>query len=281
MSEETVDQKQPLDQHLSELRTRFIRMFVAVVVAFGIAWFFHETLFQWLMQPYRYAMKVQFPELDQYIEFRSLIEPIVVYLKTSLLVGVIAVTPYLLLEIWNFVVPGLYARERKLGVRFLIASVLLFYTGVIFCRYVVLDPAITVLLGFGSVDTSPSIMMQEYFSFTSKMLFLFGALFELPVVITFLSLMGIITHETLIRHWRIALVTMFVVGAMLTPPDPLTQAALAVPLTLLYGVSIVISWMITRGRQEEAADDQMNPEVEEQQVDAADRGSNENQRPEA
>lgn len=250
MSEELLGTETPLREHLIELRTRFIRMFVALLIAFGVAWFFHEQLFHWLMEPYSLAMKSMFPDQGQYIEFRSLIEPVVVYLKTSLLVGLIVVTPYLLLEIWNFVVPGLYARERKLGVRFLFFTLLLFYTGVLFCRYIVLDPAITVLLGFGSVDTSPSIMMQEYFEFTSKMLLLFGALFELPVVITFLALMGLITHEVLIKHWRIAVVTMFVVGAMLTPPDPLTQAALAVPLTFLYFVSIGIAWVITKSRRE-------------------------------
>lgn len=252
MSGELLGTEAPLAEHLRELRTRFIRMFVAVLIAFGVAWFFHEQLFSWLMEPYRLAMTKRFPEQTQYIEFRSLVEPVIVYLKSSLLAAIIAVTPYLLLEIWNFVVPGLYARERKLGVRFLIFTLILFYTGVAFCRYVILDPAIDVLLGFGSVDTSPSIMMQEYFDFTSRMLFIFGALFELPVVITFLALTGILTHEPLIRHWRIAVVVMFVVGAIMTPPDPLTQAALAVPLIALYGISIIIAWVITKSRRKEA-----------------------------
>jgi sec-independent protein translocase protein TatC len=94
--------------------------------------------------------------------------------------------------------------------------------------------------------------MEEYFSFTARLLFVFGALFELPVVVSFLSMVGILDHRFLIKHWRIALVTAFVIGAVLTPPDPLTQIALAVPLVVLYGLSIVLAWLISRKRVEAA-----------------------------
>lgn len=246
-------QRQPLAEHIAELRTRLLRMFAIVVVGIIAAWFFHAEIYAWLMEPYAASMSERFPEMAPDLEFRSLTEPFTVYLKASAMAAIIALVPYLLLELWLFVVPGLYARERKMGARFLFASLVLFYSGVAFCRYVVLGPAVFVLLGFGEVNTSPSIMMLEYMNFTTRLLFVFGGLFELPVVITFLSLVGLITHRQLLKHWRIAVVVTFVVGAMLTPPDPLTQLALAVPLSALYAVSIAISWMITRGRERRRA----------------------------
>ncbi len=249
------DARLPVTEHLRELRTRVIVSMVAIVVGFGVAWAFHEQIFDWMMQPYGRAMLALHPEETEFIEYRSLIEPVVVYLKTSLLAGFIAVAPFVFLQLWLFVVPGLYEREKKMGIWFLLSSLVLFYGGVTFCRYVVLDPAIEVLLGVGAVNTSPNIMMQEYFAFTSRMLLVFGVLFELPVAISFLAMLGIVTHRGLIRNWRIAVVGMFVVGAMLTPPDPLTQVALAVPMLVLYVFSIAIAYMITKSRGDDGGDE--------------------------
>jgi len=245
--------KQPFSEHLRELRRRLVFCVGYIVAGFGVAWFFHQPLFTWLMEPYVQGMSALHPELDRLISFRSVIEPIVVYLKTALLASLIAVMPLILHQLWLFVAPGLYDHERRLALPFLAMSFVCFIGGAVFCRYIVLEPAITVLVGAGGVNTSPNIMMQEYFSFTSKMLLVFGFLFELPVVITFLSLVGAVTHRGLIRNWRYALLAAFVVGAMLTPPDPLTQLAMAVPLVLLYAISILIAYVITRGRERREA----------------------------
>lgn len=237
----------PFTDHLRELRTRTIRAVAYVAVAFGVAWVFHEQIFFWLMEPYLVGLtELEGAEADPNIAFRGVIEPIVVYLKTSLLVGFLAVVPLVLLEVWLFVAPGLYRAERRYAAPFLIASVFFFLGGVAFCRYLVLEPALTVLLAFGGDNTEAVIMMQEYFSFTSMLLTVFGVMFELPVVTSFATLIGLLDYRDLVRNWKFAVVGAFVLGAMFTPPDPLTQAALAVPMVVLYGLSIAVSYLLNR-----------------------------------
>lgn len=248
------DERLPFTEHLRELRTRTIRAVVAVVLAFGVSWLFHERLFEWLMSPYADSVSSAMPDAPEYLAFKSLLEPFVVYLKTSLSLGVIVAMPYVLFEAWLFVAPGLYKHERQLALPFIVLTCFFFGGGVLFARYVVLEPAITVLMGFAGAAASPAIMMQEYFAFTTRMLLVFGLLFELPVAIAFLSALGLVTHVGLIRNWRYAVVISFVVGAMLTPPDPLTQTALAVPLSLLYILSIGISYLITKRREERTSE---------------------------
>lgn len=242
-------ERAPLGEHLRELRTRLVRAIVVLVITVIAAWFFHETLFDWLMGPYTDAMKSKHPDVPHYIEYRALTEPLVVYLKTSAIVGALVATPYILYELWKFIVPGLYKEERRMATSFLLATLVFFFTGVLFCRYFVLGPAVGMLLSIGATNTSAAIMMNEYFGFTSRMLFVFGLLFELPVVISFLSFLGLITHRTLLKYWRHAMVVMFIVGAMLTPPDPLTQVLLSVPLSFLYFVSVGVSWFFTTRRE--------------------------------
>ena len=237
----------PFTDHLRELRTRTIRAVAYVAVAFGVAWAFHEQIFFWLMEPYLVGLtELEGAEADPNIAFRGVIEPVVVYLKTSLLVGFLAVVPLVLLEVWLFVAPGLYRAERRYAAPFLIASVFFFLGGVTFCRYLVLEPALTVLLAFGGDNTEAVIMMQEYFSFTSMLLTVFGVMFELPVVTSFATLIGLLDYRDLVKNWKFAVVGAFVLGAMFTPPDPLTQAALAVPMVVLYGLSIVLSYLLNR-----------------------------------
>lgn len=244
-----LDEKRlPFTEHLRELRSRTIRAVVYLVVGFVVAWNFHSELFEWLAEPFRVAMNtLEGTEHAPAISFRGPIEPIVVYLKTSLLIGALAVIPLVLLEAWLFVAPGLYKDERRLALPFLLASMVFFLGGTAFCRYLVLDPTMTVLLKFGEANQAV-VMMQEYFSFASRLLFVFGALFELPVVVSFLAMIGVLTHRSLIKYWRYSVVLAFVIGAMFTPPDPLTQIMLAVPMVALYGLSIVLAYVISRGR---------------------------------
>lgn len=238
----------PLRAHIGELRTRIVRALVVVVLAVIAAWFFHEQLFDWFMAPYTASMQAKHPDVPQYLEYRSLTEPLVVYLKTSMIVGGLLAMPYVLYELWKFVLPGLYKEEQTLATSFLLATLVCFFGGVLFCRYLVLQPAVNVLLSIGATNTSAAIMMNEYFSFTSRMLFVFGLLFELPVVISFLAWMGIVTHTWLLQQWRYAVVVMFIVAAVLTPPDPVSQTLLAVPLVCLYFISVGIAWIFSKRR---------------------------------
>lgn len=249
-----LDQRAPLRAHIGELRTRLVRSVLALTVGVIAAWFFREPLFDWLMQPYTKAMTERFPEdPTQYIEYRSLTEPIVIYLKTAFIGGLLGALPVILYQIWKFVVPGLYKEERSLATSFLLATVALFTTGVLFCRYLVLDYVVGFLLNFGASNTTPAIMMSEYFDFTSRILLIFGLLFELPVIISFLAFLGIVSHTWLYKQWRYAVVGIFILGAVLTPPDPVTQTMLAIPLIALYFASIGVAWFFDKRRERKAA----------------------------
>lgn len=245
------EKRLPFTEHLRELRTRTIRAVAYVMVGFIGAWAFHEPIFLWLMEPFSKGILDLEGAAHSLIAYRGIMEPTIVYLKTALAVGALVSMPLVLLELWLFVAPGLLAAEKKLALPFLTFTVICFVGGAAFCRYLVLDPAIHVLLRMAGEGTTPSIMMQEYFTFTTRLLFVFGALFELPVVVSFLSLVGLVTPQMLIRNWRYAVVISFVVAAIFTPPDPLTQAALAVPMALLYGISIGLSWLIAKSKRKQ------------------------------
>lgn len=242
----------PLREHIRELRTRIIRVLLVVTVAIFAAWAVHEQIFTWLMEPYTRAMTAHHPDVPHYIEYRSLTEPLVVYFKASAVAALIATIPYIITEIWLFIVPGLYREERRMAGAFLFATMVMFYSGVFFCRYLVLDPAVSVLLSIGAANTNASIMMTEYFGFTTRMLLVFGLVFELPVVLSFLSFLGIVDYKWLLKQWRYAVVIMAVVAAVLTPPDPISQTLLLIPLVGLYFVSVGIAFMFARRREKSA-----------------------------
>ncbi|MCB9508111.1 MAG: twin-arginine translocase subunit TatC [Myxococcales bacterium] len=248
-----LDEKRlPLIEHLRELRTRVTRAAIYVLLAFVAGWTFHEPLWAWVASPYSRVDPSAVGLTGHELAFKSLSEPVIVYLKTAGLFAVIVSLPLVVLEAWLFVAPGLYKNERRLTIPFLLSSIVCFVGGAAFCRYLVLDAAVQVLMGFGGEGTTAMLMMDEYFSFTARMLLAFGVLFELPVVLSFLTLIGLVNHRQLMRAWRFAVVAAFIVGGIMTPPDPLTQVALAVPLVALYFVSVGFSYLIGAGRQQAA-----------------------------
>ena len=242
----------PFTEHLRELRTRTMRMVAYVVVAFVVAWMFRIEIFTWFVQPYHAATisspDVRFTDLS----YISLVEPVVVYLKCTLTASVLVTMPFILTEIWLFVAPGLYRKEKRLAAPFLAFSIVFFLGGVMFCRYLVMQLAIDVLLKFADEPATGIITMGEYFGFASRLFLVFGLFFEMPVAISFFAVLGLVTHKTLIKHWRVAVVGSVIVGAMLTPPDPITQLALAVPMVALYGLSIILAYLITNAKAAES-----------------------------
>ncbi len=242
------DERLPFTEHLRELRTRTIRVVAYVLVAFILAWTLRVEIFNWVTAPYESAIlgsdDVRFSDLS----YISLLEPIVVYLKASLTCAVLISAPLILTEGWLFVAPGLYKTEKRMAAPFLFFSILCFLGGVLFCRYTVMQLAIGVLLQFAGDPASGIITMKEYFDFALRLFLVFGVFFEMPVAISFAAVLGLVTHETLIKHWRVAVIGSVVVGAMLTPPDPITQLALAVPMVALYAVSIVLAYLISKAK---------------------------------
>lgn len=251
MSVEVDDKRLPFMEHIRELRSRLISSAAAFFVAAIVAWFLHDEIYDWLTGPYTNAIRALRPEHPTDLSFRGLAEPMVIYLKTALAGGLLLAMPWILLQIWLFVAPGLYGHEKRMAIPFLVFTIIFFAAGVSFCRYVVLEPAMYFLLKIAGPNAEPAIMMEEYYSFTVRLLLVFGLLFELPIAIGFLGVLGLVSSRALWKVWRYALLVSFVVGGVLTPtPDVLTQAALAIPLMLLYFLSIGVVAAIERSRRE-------------------------------
>ncbi len=227
------DDKIPLTSHLEELRKRLIVCFIAVGAGFILSYGFKEKLFQILTYPLISVMKT-----DGTLIFTGLPEAFFTYLKVSFLTGLILSAPVILYEFWVFVAPGLYHKERRLLLPVVFFSSLFFIAGALFGYFVVFPFGFKFFLGFATETIKPLISMREYLSFAAKLLIAFGLAFELPIVVTFLSRLGIVTVDFLKKNRKYALLLSFVCSAILTPPDVITQIMMALPLMILYEMGI-------------------------------------------
>lgn len=225
----------PFTSHLEELRRRLMIAAGAWVVAFLGCYSYAEWLFQQISEPVRSAL----PEGSSLV-FINATEPFFTYLKVGALAGLLVAMPVIFWQIWGFIAPGLYSHEKKLAVPFVLASSLCFGAGTYFGFTFVFPQIFSFLITFGtsSGEIAAMLSMGEYLSLSSKLLFAFGMVFELPIIIFFLARMGIVDYEWLARNRKYALIVAFVVGAILTPPDVFSQTALAVPFILLYEVGV-------------------------------------------
>ncbi len=228
------DEKLPFTAHLEELRDRLIRCFIAVGVGFLISFGFKEKLFEILVRPLMQVM-----EAGDTLIFTGLPEAFFTYLKVSFLSGIMLVAPVILYQFWMFVAPGLYDKERRMLVPILILSTFFFVGGSLFGYFVVFPYGFKFFLGFATESIRPLPSMKEYLSFSAKLLLAFGVVFELPLVLTFLARLGIVTVDLLKKHRKYAILLFFVGAAILTPPDVITQVMMALPLILLYEISIL------------------------------------------
>jgi sec-independent protein translocase protein TatC len=220
--------------HLDELRRRLIVCFVAVGIGFALSYGFKEKLFQILTRPLISVMQTG----DKLI-FTGLPEAFFTYLKVAFLSGLILAAPVIFYEFWMFVAPGLYKKEKRLMVPIVFLSTLFFVGGSFFGYFIVFPYGFKFFLGFASETIQPLPSMREYLSFASKLLLAFGLVFELPLVITFLAKLGIVSVSFLKKNRKYALLLFFVGAAILTPPDVVTQVMMALPLMVLYEISIV------------------------------------------
>lgn len=249
--QEALDEaRMSLIEHLAELRTRLIYSIIAIFVGVIACWFFRDFIFAFLKQPLLMAAPDGQIELSA-IHHKDLAEPIFAMLKTSLVAGIFATSPFTLYQLWKFISPGLYSHEKRIAVPFVVLATLFFFGGAAFCYYLVLPYGFEFLMTFGlEVSSTPQLMMSEYLALTTKLLLVFGIVFELPILAMFLSAMGVIDHNTLLRHWRAAIIGSFVIGALLTPADPMTQTLLAVPMCILYFISVGVAYVFARKRAE-------------------------------
>ena len=233
-----------LRPHLVELRKRLGLSVLSIFIAFIIAFIFHEGILEWITAPLNDAL-AQVAELskkaaDGMVTTHQVGGAFFVAIKVSFFAGLIAALPYILYQLWLFISPGLYANEKKMVIPFVAGGSLMFMVGVLFAYYVVTPFGFQFLITFGSFLYTPLINIEDYVGFFTKIMMGFGIAFELPVFAYFLALLGLITDKTLIDFFRYAILIIFVVAALLTPPDVLTQLLMAAPLILLYGLSILI-----------------------------------------
>jgi len=214
--------------HLEELRSRIIKILVTVLIFSIVTYFFSERVIDFLARPVAR------------VYFFSPTEAFAIRIKISIILGIILSVPVIFYHIWQFVVPGLFEREIKAVVPAVIFSTLFFLIGGTFCFFVVLPTAIKFLMGFGTEKLEPMIKIGSYISFVSYTTLAFGAVFELPIVSYFLGKLGIITDKTLRKGRRYAVLGILVLAATITPPDLFSQIMLAIPLYILYEISIVV-----------------------------------------
>lgn len=245
----TDEEKLPFTAHLEELRNRLIACFIAVGVGFAASYAFKEKLFYILVAPLKQVMK----EGDTLI-YTHLPEAFFTFLKTALISGLMLASPIILYQFWMFVAPGLYDREKRLLVPILLLSTLFFVGGALFGYFVVFPFGFKFFLSFATDTIRPMPSMKEYLSFSAKLLLAFGVVFELPLVITFLAKLGVVTVDFLKKYRKYAILLFFCGAAILTPPDVVTQVMMALPLILLYEVSILGARIF--GKEKQAVDAQ-------------------------
>jgi sec-independent protein translocase protein TatC len=269
------DHRMPFLEHLAELRNTLRNSAIAILGATCIAYLFRRQLFALLVRPLIDAWVKAEKEVGlgkPELVFTSPIEAFMVLFKLALLVGVFIASPIIFRELWKFISPGLYARERRWGLVFVLSSVILFVGGAAFAYLYVLPAGYQYFLGYSadnwgiiqdvlgkSVDVrlsqpfsiKPMITMDEIFSLTSVLLLVFGAVFELPLLLSILAMLGIVSAKTLWRFNRYAIVIFAVLGAVLTPGDLVVgQLAMTGALTVLYNISIVLAIFFGRRRKE-------------------------------
>lgn len=221
--------------HLSELRVRVIRAAAAVILSFCIALPFGDTVFRWMTSP----AAPYFPEGASFI-FTRPAEKFMVDLRLALFAAIFLSLPVVAFQAWRFVAPGLYKHERAMVVPFVFFFTAFFLGGASFCYFLVLPWTMQFFLDMGTEQLKPMINISDYLGFATTMLLSFGVTFELPLVMFFLGRLGLVQAEFLRKYRRHAIVLLFVVAAVLTPPDWISQVAMGVPLYLLYELSILL-----------------------------------------
>jgi sec-independent protein translocase protein TatC len=233
-----------LRPHLVELRKRLGLSVLSVFIAFIIAFIFHETILAWVTAPLNEALdevaQLSKKAAEGMVTTHQVGGAFFVALKVSFFAALLGALPYILYQIWLFVAPGLYSNEKKMVLPFVVGGTIMFGVGVLFAYYIVTPFGFQFLITFGSFLYTPLINIEDYVGFFTKIMMGFGIAFELPVFAYFLALLGLVTDQTLKDFFKYAVLIIFVLAALLTPPDVLTQLLMAAPLIILYGVSILI-----------------------------------------
>lgn len=234
--------KQTLVQHLIELRSRLIKSLVLIFIVFVIAYIFADNIYDFLVQPYADAVA---GESGRRLIFTALHETFFTYLKVALFASIFISLPFILMQIWIFVAPGLYKNEKSVVIPYLIATPVLFLLGAALVYFFIMPLAIKFFLSFESIGGQGSLPIQleakvnEYLSLIIRLIFAFGISFQLPVLLTLLARVSLVSSDGLRNNRKYVIVGVFIVAAIITPPDPISQIGLGIPILLLYEISIL------------------------------------------
>ena len=229
--------------HSTELRKRLIHSFIFLTILFVVCYIFSEEIYGFLVSPYAEAVKDS--QIERRLIFTALQETFLTYIKVAFFAAFFLTCPYILIQIWKFIAPGLYEHEKSALMPYLVLTPILFLLGGMLVYYLIMPLAIKFFLSFESTGLTTALPIQleakvnEYLSLVMKLIFAFGISFQLPVILSLLARIGFIDSIFLRERRKYVVIIIFAVAAVLTPPDPVTQIGLAVPLLLLYELSII------------------------------------------
>ncbi len=241
--------------HFVELRSRLLNSIIFIFIAFVISYIFAENIYNFLVEPYAKAVKDD--QNSRRLIFTALHETFITYIKVAFFSAIFLGSPVLLIQIYKFIAPGLYKNEKKAILPYLVSTPILFLLGGLLVYYLVMPLAIKFFLSFESLGSNTTLPIQleakvnEYLSLIMRLIFAFGISFQLPILLNLLARIGVVNSEYLKTRRRYVIVIIFALAAILTPPDPITQVGLAIPLLLLYELSIFTVRFIEKKKDKE------------------------------
>ena len=234
--------KQPLLEHLIELRSRIIKTMIMIIVFFIFFYIFADNIYNFLVKPYANAVA---GEEGRRLIFTALHETFFTYIRVAIFASLFVSLPFLLIQLWIFIAPGLYKNEKNVVLPYLLATPILFILGSALVYYLIMPLAIKFFLSFESIGGNGALPIQleakvsEYLSLIMRLILAFGLCFQLPVALTLMARVGLISSEGLKKNRKYVIVGIFAIAAILTPPDPISQIGLGIPILLLYELSII------------------------------------------
>ena len=253
MNDEKIKQASFIE-HLTELRSRLLKSIVYLFIFFVISYIFAENIYGFLVEPYADAVKDD--NINRRLIYTALHETFITYLKVAFFSAIFVTSPIILTQIWKFVAPGLYTNEKKALLPYLIATPTLFLLGGMLVYYLVMPLAIKFFLSFETSAQISNLPIQleakvnEYLSLIMRLIFAFGISFQLPVLLTLLARVGFVNSTYLKKRRKYVVVIVFALAAILTPPDPITQIGLGIPLLILYELSILAVKFIEKKKED-------------------------------